>query len=37
LGAGVTQLDAQLGAPEVVEQSAVGALHTLPHCPQFCG
>jgi len=36
-GAGATQLDAQLGDPDVVEQSAVGALHALPHWPQFCG
>jgi hypothetical protein len=37
LGAGATQLDAQLGVVEVVEQSAVGALHTRPHCPQLSG
>ena len=37
LGAGDTQLDAQLGELEVVEHSAVGGLHTLPHCPQLCG
>ena len=37
LGAGAMQLDAQLGWLDVVEQSAVGALQTLPHCPQFWG
>ena len=37
LGAGATQLDEQLGVVAVVEQSAVGAEHTLPHWPQLCG
>lgn len=37
LGAGATQLDAQFGVLDVVEHSAVGALQTLPHCPQLCG
>jgi hypothetical protein len=36
LGAGATQLDVQVGVAVVVEQSAVGALHALPHCPQLC-
>jgi hypothetical protein len=34
-GAGATQLDEQVGAPVVVEHSAVGAVHAVPHLPQF--
>jgi len=36
-GAGAAQLEEQAGAPVVVEQSAVGATHCLPHCPQVAG
>jgi len=34
-GNGATQLDAHAAAPVVDEQSAVGAAHFLPHCPQL--
>lgn len=34
-GNGETQLEAHAEAPVVDEQSAVGAAHFLPHCPQL--
>jgi hypothetical protein len=34
-GEGDVQLDEHVGAPVVVEQSAVGAAHVLPHWPQL--
>ncbi len=36
-GEGATQLDEQAGAPVVVEHSAVGATHVVPHLPQLAG
>src|SRR5262249_7834178 len=36
-GAGATQLEEQVGAPVLVEQSAVGAEHTCPQAPQLAG
>lgn len=36
-GEGEVQLDEHVGAPVVVEHNAVGAVQTLPHCPQLAG
>jgi hypothetical protein len=37
LGSDPTQLDEQAGVPEVLEQSAVGAVHVVPQAPQLSG
>src|SRR5262245_6316794 len=36
-GEGAMQLDEQVGAPVLVEQSAVGAVHCRPQAPQLAG
>ena len=36
-GEGDVQLEEHVGAPVVVEHKAVGAVQTLPHCPQLAG